>query len=115
MGMLGQYWWSYSESGNDPSTSHGSILPFFFYNLPDAWQVGFSPTITYNDKATSGNEWNVPFGPMVAKMTKIGKMPVKFQVGVEYAIERQDAFGQEWRIRLNIIPVVKSVQKKPFF
>ncbi len=119
--LFGQYWWSYSEYGNNaagedtPSTSHGSILPVFFYNLPDAWQIGLSPTITYNDKATSGNKWNVPIGPTVAKMTKIGKLPVKFQLGIEYAVVRQDDFGPEWLIKLNIIPVIKSLQKKPFF
>jgi hypothetical protein len=121
LGLLGQYWWSYSEYGNNSAgedtknTSHGSILPFFYYNLPDAWQIGFSPTITYNDKATSGNKWNVPFGPVVAKMTKIGKLPVKLQLGIEYAVERQDDFGPEWRIKLNIIPVIQSLQKNPFF
>jgi hypothetical protein len=121
LGLLGQYWWSYSEYGNNSagedtkSTSHGSILPFFYYNLPDAWQIGFSPTITYNDKATSGNKWNVPFGPVVAKMVKVGKLPVKLQLGIEYAVERQDDFGPEWRIKLNIIPVIQSLQKNPFF
>jgi hypothetical protein len=121
LGILGQYWWSYSEYGHNSagedtqSTSHGSILPFFYYNLPDAWQIGFSPTITYNDKATSGNKWNVPFGPVVAKMTKIGKLPVKLQLGIEYAVEREDDFGPEWRIKLNIIPVIMSLQKNPFF
>jgi hypothetical protein len=121
MGLFGQYWLSYSEYGNNSmgedtkSTSHGSILPFFYYNLPDAWSIGFSPTITYNDKATSGNKWNVPFGPTVAKMTMIGKLPVKFQLGIEYAVARQDDFGPEWRIKFNIIPVIMSLQKKPFF
>ena len=115
VGVLAQYWWSCSEYDGDASTSRGSILPFFYYNLPDAWQVGFNPTMTYNDKATSGNKWNVPIGVTVAKMRKIGKMPVKFQLGVEYGVQRQDDFGPEWRIKLNIIPVIQSLQKKPFF
>jgi hypothetical protein len=121
MGVFGQYWWSYAEYGSNsagedtPSTSHGVILPFFFYNLPDAWQIGFLPNITYNDKATSGNKWNVPFGPVVTKMVEIGNLPVKLQLGVEYALVRQDDFGPEWRIKLNIIPVIMSLQKKPFF
>jgi len=120
-GIFGQYWWSYSEYGSNsagedtPSTSHGVILPFFFYNLPDAWQIGFLPNITYNDKATSGNKWNVPLGPVVTKMVKMGNLPVKFQLGVEYSVERQDDFGPEWKIKLNIIPVVASLQKSPFF
>jgi hypothetical protein len=91
------------------------VLPFYYYNLPDAWQIGFNPTMTYNDKATSGNKWNVPVGITVAKTTKVGKLPVKFQLGVEYAVERQDAFGPEWKIKLNVIPVIMSLQKSPFF
>jgi hypothetical protein len=120
-GIFAQYWWSYAEYGSNsagedtPSTSHGEILPFFFYNLPDAWQIGFLPTIDYNHKATSGNRWNVPFGPVVTKMVKIGNLPVKLQLGVEYSLVRQDDFGPEWRIKLNIIPVIPSLQKKPFF
>jgi hypothetical protein len=116
IGALGQYWWSYAEYGsNTPSTSHGSLVYFYFYNLPKAMQVGFNPTVTYNDKASSGNKWNVPVGITVAKMTKVGKLPVKFQFGVEYSVVRQDNFGPEWRVKLNIIPVLKTLQKKPFF
>jgi hypothetical protein len=115
VGFLGQYWWSYSEYDGADDTSHGSFLPFFYYNLPKAWQVGFNPTMTYNDKATSDNQWNVPIGITVAKMTQVGNKPVKFQLGVEYAVERQDDFGPEWRIKLNVIPVVTSFQKNPFF
>jgi hypothetical protein len=48
-------------------------------------------------------------------MTKLGKLPVKIQLGVEYAVERQDDFGPEWHIKLNLIPVIQSLQKKPFF
>jgi hypothetical protein len=115
VGFLGQYWWSYSEYDGDDSTSHGSFLPFFYYNLPKAWQVGFNPTMTYNDKESSDNQWNVPIGITVAKMTQVGGKPVKFQLGVEYAVERQDDFGSEWRIKLNVIPVITSLQKTPFF
>ena len=42
-----------------------SMLYAFFYNLPEAWQVGFNPTVAYDNKATSGNRWNVPVGLVV--------------------------------------------------
>jgi hypothetical protein len=48
-------------------------------------------------------------------MVKMGNLPVKLQLGVEYSVERQDDFGPEWKIKLNIIPVVASLQKTPFF
>jgi hypothetical protein len=115
-GALGQYWWSFATQGNNkPDTSNGSILYFYFYNLPDAWQIGTNPTVTYNDKATSGNRWNVPVGLTVAKTTKIGSLPVKFQFGVQKSVVRQDDFGQDWQIKLNIIPVIPALVKNPLF
>ena len=115
-GALGQYWWSVASQGsNKPDTSHGSILYFYFYNLPNAWQIGTNPTVTYNDKASSGNKWNVPVGLTVAKTTKIGSLPVKFQFGIEKSVVRQDDFGQDWQVKLNIIPVIPALVKKPLF
>jgi hypothetical protein len=114
--LLGQYWWNYAESGNNvDDTSHGSVLYSVWYSLPDAWQVGFNPTITYNDKASSDNAWNVPVGLGVAKTTMLFGSHVKFQFSVEKSVVRQDAFGKDWEIRLNIIPVIMSPQSKPFF
>jgi hypothetical protein len=46
-------------------------------------------------------------------MTKIGKIPVKIQFGVEYSVVSQDAFGQRAQFKLNIIPVIPSLIKKP--
>jgi hypothetical protein len=86
-----------------------SLLYFFFYNLPDAMQVGFNPVINYDNKATSGNRWNIPVGLVVAKTTKFGGRPVKFQLGMEYSVVSQDAFGPRWALKLNIIPVINSL------
>lgn len=55
-----------------------NMLYFLVFNLPDAWQVGMNPTITYDHKASSGNKWNVPIGLTAAKTTRIGGIPVKF-------------------------------------
>jgi len=46
---------------------------------------GFNPVITYDNKATKGNKWNVPLGLVVTKTTAIAKQPVKFQFGIEYS------------------------------
>jgi hypothetical protein len=115
-GIFPQYWWSFAsrDSDRDP-TSHGVLLYFFWYNLPNAWQIGLAPTITYNHKASSGNEWNVPIGLMMAKTTKIGNRPVKFQFGVEYSVVSQDDFGKRLELKLNIIPVIAPLIKNPIF
>ena len=54
-------------------------------------------------------------GLTVAKNTKIGHLPVKFQFGIEKSAVRQDDFGQDWQIKLNIIPVIPALVKKPLF
>ena len=115
-GIFPQYWWSFAsrDSDRDP-TSHGDLLYFFFYNLPNAWQIGTNPTITYDNKASGGNQWNVPIGITVAKTTRIGKMPVKFQLGAEYSVVSQNDFGKRFMIKLNIIPVIPDLIKNPLF
>jgi hypothetical protein len=112
-----QYWWGIGGWNNKatPDASNLSMLYGFFYNLPDGWQVGTNPTISYDYKASSGNKWNVPVGLTVSKMTKIGDTPVKFQLGLEYSVVKQDAFGQVAQIKLNIIPVIKSLIPDPIF
>ena len=106
---------SVGDQADKPDASFGEILYFGYLNLPDAWQVGFSPTITYDTKASSGNKWNVPVGLTVAKTTSIAKKPVKFQLGFEYSVVSQDDFGKRFLIKLNVIPVISALINKPLF
>ena len=113
-----QYYWGIGSRGDQkdkPDASYMSMLYAFFYNLPEAWQVGFNPTVAYDNKATSGNRWNVPVGLVVAKTTKIGGGPVKFQFGMEYSVVSQDAFGPRWAFKLNVIPVIQSLIPNSLF
>jgi hypothetical protein len=113
-----QYWWGIGGAGQDKNTPDASFLSLFygfFYNLGNGWQIGTNPTISYDNKAPSGNQWNVPVGITLAKMAKIGRFPVKFQLGLEYSVVGQDAFGQVAQLKLSIIPVISSLIKEPLF
>ena len=117
-GVFPQYYFgigSRGDQGSKADASYMSMLYFGFYNLPDAWQIGFNPNITYDNKATSGNRWNVPIGLVVAKTTKVAGKPVKFQFGLEYSVVTQDDFGTRFQVKLNIIPVIPSLIKKSIF
>ena len=92
-----------------------NLLYFLFYNLPNAWQVGANPVITYDNKASRGNKWNVPVGLLIAKTTKVGKFPVKFQLGAEYSVVSHDDFGKRFLLKLNITPVIQGLVKNPIF
>ena len=103
------------QGSNIENASNMNLLYGGFLNLPDAWQVGMAPAITYDHKASRGNKWNVPIGITVAKTTKIGKLPTKFQLAIEYSVVSQDDFGKRMMLRLNIIPVIGGLVKSPIF
>lgn len=109
-GAFGQYYLGVGSTGSRKpgvgDANYLNLLYFLFVNLPNAWQFGFDPTITYDARATSGNMWNVPVGLLVTKTTLLGKMPVKFQFGVEYSVVSQDLYGQRARLVLDVIPVI---------
>ena len=113
-GVFGQYYIGVGRD-NVAQASYLNLLYFLFINLPNAWQIGFDPTITYDAKASDGNKWNVPVGLSVAKTTHVGKMPVKFQFGVEYSVVSQKTYGQNVQFKLNIIPVIPSLIGEPLF
>ncbi len=56
---------------------------------------------------------STPLSAENSKIAKAGKVPVKFQFGVEYWVVSQETFGQETQIKLNIIPVIPSLMKHP--
>jgi len=116
LGVFPNYFWKIGSAGQNASTpdvNRMSLLYFFNYKLPDAWQIGFNPTITYDDKAPSGNKWNVPVGLYVGKTIKLGRLPVNIKVGGEYSVVSQDLFGQRFQFRFQITPVIPSLIEKP--
>ena len=114
---LTQYWWDVTGWGDSNSVSKGSMLYSLTYNIPGPghWQVGFNPIISYNDKAKSGDKWNVPVGITVGKMVKFGKLPVKIQAGADYSLAYQDDYGERWKFKVMITPVIPALIKKALF
>jgi hypothetical protein len=113
-----QYFFGIGSRGDQkdtPDLSRLSMLYGFWWNLDNAWQVGLAPTITYDNKATRGNKWNVPVGMMATKTMTFGTRHVKFQFGLEYSVVSQDDYGKRGLIRFNIIPVINSLIKNPIF
>jgi hypothetical protein len=118
--LFPQYFWGIGDRSDrhdevPPNASYLNMLYAVIFNLPDAWQVGTNPTLTYDAKASAGNKWNVPVGVFAAKMLKLGGMPVKLQLGVEYSVVRQADYGQIAQIKLNVIPVIPALVQHPIF
>ena len=116
--LFPNYFWKVGSHDQDKDTSdisQGTLLYALTFNLPNAWQAGTNPTITYNDKASSGNKWNVPVGVFVGRTIKWNNMPVNIKFGLEYSVVSQDDYGKILAFRLQVTPVIKSLVKNPIF
>ena len=117
--LFPQYFFGVGGRGDQGSAienaSNMNLLYGGFLNLPNAWQIGMNPVITYDHKAGRGNKWNVPIGLVVSKTIKFGSTPLKIQVGAEYSVVSQDDFGKRALFKVNLIPVIGSLVKNPIF
>jgi hypothetical protein len=116
--LFPNYFWKTGSEGQDantPDVNQGALLYAFTLNLPEGWQAGMNPTVTYNHRASSGNKWNVPVGLFVGKTHKFGKLPVNIKFGLEYSVISEDDYGKRLAFRLQITPVVQSLLKNPIF
>jgi hypothetical protein len=48
-------------------------------------------------------------------MLKIGNLPIKVQLGADYSVVHEDDFGDRWKFKLLLTPVIPSMIKKPLF
>jgi hypothetical protein len=116
--LFPNYFWKVGSHDQDKDTSdisQGTLLYALTFNFPNAWQAGTNPTITYNDKASSGNKWNVPVGMFIGRTIKWNNMPVNIKFGLEYSVVSQDDYGKILAFRLQVTPVIKSLVKNPIF
>ena len=96
--------WSVSTDSGRPAVNQMLLQPFVNYNFPDApgRYLSFSPVITADWKADSGQRWTVPIGLSIGQIVKPGGQPMNLQAGAYYNVERPDA-GARWQLRLQLV------------
>ena len=81
----------------------------------DGWHVGYSGNILANWKAPSGDVWTVPIGLGIGKVVKLGRLPIKLELGLQYMPVRPRNTGQEWDVQVQITPVIPKLIKGTLF
>jgi hypothetical protein len=109
IGALGQQWWSVAGDKDREDVNRMNIQYFWFYSLPNLWQIGAAPNITANWQADSDNRWTVPLGIGINKTVMIGKLPVRFVLEYHKTVIQPDAFGKDWGVRFVVIPVIPNL------
>ena len=116
VGAFLQNWTSFAGSGNRPDTNQMNLQPIAASFLPKGWSIGYSGVVLANWKAdAAGDVWTVPLGIGIGKVLKLGPLPVKIGLGVQYMVHHPDNFGQRWNIQLSVTPVIPNLIKGTLF
>jgi len=96
--------WSISEDEGRSKVNQMMIQPFINYNFPDkpGRYLSFSPIITANWKAESGQKWTIPLGLGIGQIMKLGKQPVNLQLAAYYNAVRPDN-ASRWQVRFQFV------------
>jgi hypothetical protein len=94
--------WSFGGTRDDRYNTL-TLQPFVNYNIPSSpgTYISFSPIVTANWDARSGQQWTVPLGLAVGQVLPIGNQPINVQLGAYYNVVRPD-IGPEWQVRFQI-------------
>lgn len=114
-GVFVQNWTSFAGGRSRADTNEMNLQPFAAYFLPDGWSIGYSGIALANWKAESGNVWTVPIGLGISKVVRLGRLPVKFSLAVQYMPIHPDAYGQHWNLQFQITPVIPKLIKETIF
>ena len=82
-GLVQPFWPIVDDEGDDdPKTDLLVIQPFLNFNFGRGWALGTGPIITANWDADSGQQWTVPLGMGITRVTVLGTQPMS--VGLQY-------------------------------
>ena len=111
---LVQQWWSFAGEADRRHTNQVNVLPLVYSFFGEGWSVGYSGNILADWTAPDRDIWTVPLGLSIAKVIKVGMLPVQVQLGGQYFVVRPRG-GPEWNVQLQVTPVIPRLIKKQLF
>jgi len=94
-GAVANQLWRIAGSTSTEAINSFFVQPFINYNLRRGWAISSAPAITADWNAPSGQEWTVPLGLGVSKITMIGKQPMNVLLQYYHNVTRPDNAGAD--------------------
>ncbi len=85
--------WRVAGGNSDEAINSFFVQPFINYNLKRGWVISTAPAITANWDAPSGQQWTVPLGVGISKLTVVGKQPMNLVLQYYANVVRPDNAG----------------------
>ncbi|UGA53536.1 hypothetical protein [Vibrio sp. VB16] len=122
VGFLAQHWWDVSGSDDVvESTSQSDIQYFVNYRMNNTSLIGMTPNIQIDWEREGSDRFTVPVGLGYIGMFKVGQMPVRWGVELQYYVIKPDAdsddqFGQsgytpytpDWNFKVFFAPIAMN-------
>jgi hypothetical protein len=115
LGVFPQQWWSIGGEHGRPDTNQMNLQPIATVFFGEGWSLGYSGNILADWTAPSEDVWTVPVGLGLAKVVKLGRLPVKILLAVQYMPVHPRISGQEWNVQVSITPVIPKLIKGVLF
>jgi hypothetical protein len=115
IGVFPQQWWSIGGEHGRADTNQMNLQPIATIFFGEGWSIGYSGNILADWTAPSEDVWTVPVGLGLAKVVKLGRLPVKVQLAVQYMPVHPRISGQEWNVQVSITPVIPKLIKGVLF
>jgi hypothetical protein len=93
-GVITQMWRIAGSTTTTPINTF-FLQPFINYNFQLGWSIMSAPSITADWSAASGQQWTVPVGIGVSKITKIGEQPLNISFQYYHNAVRPDNAGAD--------------------
>jgi len=87
--------WRIGGSSTTTPINQFYTQPFVNYNFKLGWSISFAPVITANWSAPSGQQWTLPLGIGVSKITLIGTQPMNLSFQYYHNAVRPDNAGAD--------------------
>jgi hypothetical protein len=115
IGVFPQQWWSIGGQHGRLDTNQMNLQPIATVFFGEGRSLGYSGNILADWNAPSEDVWTVPVGLGLAKVMKLGRLPVKVQLAVQYMPVHPRISGQEWNVQVQITPVMPKLIKGVLF
>jgi hypothetical protein len=102
-GLISQIW-PMADAGGAPETNLLTMQPAINFNFGHGWAISFSPVITANWDAPTGEQWTVPAGIGLTHTTVFNKRPMNIGMSYYYNLEHPSgAAGQQLRFSVTLL------------
>lgn len=101
LGALVNNLWSVTGPRGRAAVNQMLLQWFVNYNMKKGWYLTMSPIVTANWKASSGNQWVVPFGGGLGRIMRLGHQPINLTAQF-YGNALHPSGAAPWGMRLQV-------------